>query len=326
MCWFWNTGTCLPLQFCTTRERKDNEDTLHRVYALLGHIKTLDCFSVSDAADREGGLKHSINPHTPFNVQVPNVDIHSRTARLLHKQITESLITWKIASRAFRQTQRGSSVRRCNWPRFVSHVHARLQLLAAWTETLVPTNQRDAWEQWLVWLLKNKIFSVKLLPCSHSPFVSLRGTDSVWILSELLCRLYCSAFWEFLLWSLECGHSCVQNLHFLHSCESENQINMQHFLLKYSDKKKSFSASESGCPNLSPLQINIRVSNTPKWQGGVTLYSSQATKFKYCRYSIETIKFMILNYWYEMEESLTGRMQLLKVTWSDQLAREFLGK
>lgn len=83
--------TCSSLQFCTTREREDNEEALHSVMsvvcALVGHIKTLDCLSVSDAADREGGLKRSINPHTPFTVQVSSVSIHSPTVQL-HKQIT----------------------------------------------------------------------------------------------------------------------------------------------------------------------------------------------------------------------------------------------
>lgn len=62
---------------------------------LVGHIRTLDCLSASDAADREGGLKHSINPHTPFTAQVSNVDIHSCTAQPPHKQIrhNESFIT-----------------------------------------------------------------------------------------------------------------------------------------------------------------------------------------------------------------------------------------
>lgn len=53
----------------------------------MGHIKTLDCSSVSDAADREGGLNHSINPHTLYTVLVSSVAIHSPTVQLLHKQI-----------------------------------------------------------------------------------------------------------------------------------------------------------------------------------------------------------------------------------------------
>lgn len=69
----------LALQFCITRGKEDNEDTLHSViipvYALVGHIKTPDCLSVSDAADREGGLSHSINPHTLFTAQVSSVGI-----------------------------------------------------------------------------------------------------------------------------------------------------------------------------------------------------------------------------------------------------------
>lgn len=53
---------------------------------LVGHIKTPHCLSVPHAADREGGLNHSINPHTQFTVQVSNVGIQSPTVQL-HKQI-----------------------------------------------------------------------------------------------------------------------------------------------------------------------------------------------------------------------------------------------
>lgn len=45
------------------------------VYVLVGHIRTLDCLSVSDAADREGGLNHSINPRAPFTMHVFSVYI-----------------------------------------------------------------------------------------------------------------------------------------------------------------------------------------------------------------------------------------------------------
>lgn len=72
------------------------------VYVLVGHIKTLDCLSVSDAADREGGLNHSINPHASFTIQVFGVYIqYSCCTVRLH---TESFTTWKIPSRSCRQT------------------------------------------------------------------------------------------------------------------------------------------------------------------------------------------------------------------------------
>lgn len=93
--WLWNTGTGSPLQLCIAGEREDNEAALHSVmyavYALVGHIKTPNCLSVLEAADRDGGLNHSINPHTRFTVQVANVGIQSPTVQL-HKRI----IHWKL--------------------------------------------------------------------------------------------------------------------------------------------------------------------------------------------------------------------------------------
>lgn len=52
------------------------------VGALVGHIKTLDCSSVSDAADREGGLKTTQLTQTPHSLYWSyNVCIHSRTVK-----------------------------------------------------------------------------------------------------------------------------------------------------------------------------------------------------------------------------------------------------
>lgn len=102
ICWLVLQHQCsFPATILANKKIVDDEHALHSVLsavcALVGHIKTLNCLTVSDAADREGGLNHSIDAHTKFTVQASNVDIHRPTVQLsTHRLGTNRFITCKI--------------------------------------------------------------------------------------------------------------------------------------------------------------------------------------------------------------------------------------